>query len=68
MYESISREKFQTVLISKVGANKISKIVNLHQKKSVEWQKITLHQALLKQHITNFFCSSYTAESALKDF
>ena len=30
MYESISSEKFQTILISKASANKIPKIVNAH--------------------------------------
>ena len=30
MYESISCEKFQTVLISKASVNKIPKIVNPH--------------------------------------
>ena len=42
LYESILSKKIQSVLISKVSDNKIPKIVNL-QKKSVEWQKITLH-------------------------
>ena len=30
LYESISSEKFQTILISKASANKIPKIVNPH--------------------------------------
>ena len=42
LHESISSGKIQTVLISKVNANKISKIV-IYTKKSVEQQKITLH-------------------------